>query len=289
MSVWLVALRALTWAMLALNVLRGWSLGPGRSLRRPRLVLTAQVRGFERKLPLIRGAVEAYRAEHGLDGSSQIMLHFNYRVPARAPYPEHTWGFKLGSAVHSVKYYDKYAEYRPVLSELGISTADENERKFERFMVALETFKKLYGHLRVPRSFVVPDNSSWPQELRGLKLGVVVSSTRAKKTHDFPERVARLNEIGFVWDAVQTSSNLTIAALTAFKDVHGHVDVPKSFIVPQNAQFPKETWGMRLGSKISNHRYRGDGDEELRSILREVGVTLDYSGFDNRHWKYVYR
>ena len=176
-----------------------------------------------------------------------------------------------------------------MLAELGVSAADIFEKKFESFMLALKVFKKLHGHLRVPRNYIVPSSPPWPSEVHGLKLGMMVSSTRTGASNRTPERVARLQEIGFVWDALQLASNITIAALTAFKENYGHVDVPKSFVVPRNNMFPEETWGLRLGSRISNLRYRGDGDVELRAVLQEVGLILDYTGFDNRHWEYVYR
>jgi hypothetical protein len=33
--------------------------------------------------------------------------------------------------------------------------------------VALQTYKKVNGHVNVPQSFVVPDNDKWPEEIRG--------------------------------------------------------------------------------------------------------------------------
>lgn len=35
--------------------------------------------------------------------------------------------------------------------------------------MALQTYKKVNGHVNVPQSFVVPDNDKWPEEIRGEK------------------------------------------------------------------------------------------------------------------------
>jgi hypothetical protein len=85
------------------------------------------------------------------------------------------------------------------------------------------------------------------------------------------------------------SSNYTVKALEVYKDIYGNVDVPKEYVVPSSPAFPKECWGIKLGVRVMNIKYRGDGDVETRKRYEEIGLPLDYIGFDLRHWEYIYR
>jgi hypothetical protein len=47
-----------------------------------------------------------------------------------------------------------------------------DNRHWEYIYKALQIYKDLYGHLRVPVNYIIPDNSNeWPKELHKLKLG----------------------------------------------------------------------------------------------------------------------
>lgn len=71
--------------------------------------------------------------------------------------------------------------------------------------------------------------------------------------------------------------------------MYGHLDVPVGFQIPADSPWPERCWGMKLGMRIGNVRYRKDGNDETRDTLAALGLDLDYSGFDLRHWAFVYR
>jgi hypothetical protein len=142
--------------------------------------------------------------------------------------------------------------------------------------------------IKVPRDFIVPRSSPWPEECWGCKLGTKVCSTRAKKIHASTECVARLDEINFVWDPAQRAAELFLTTLKSFKEVNGHLNIPKSYVIPHGSViYPKESWGMKIGLKTSNFIYRGDYPT-YKDKIEEIGLSSVKMGFDTRHWDYIY-
>ena len=45
-------------------------------------------------------------------------------------------------------------------------------------LAGLDAYGEQFGHVRVPKKFVVPDADGWPEEARGLALGLQVSGLR---------------------------------------------------------------------------------------------------------------
>jgi hypothetical protein len=76
------------------------------------------------------------------------------------------------------------------LDEIGF-VWDPFTAGWEAGFATLEVFKKREGHCRVPNRHKEGDH----------RLGIWVGTQRAKKATLTPERLQRLDEIGFVWDA----------------------------------------------------------------------------------------
>lgn len=77
---------------------------------------------------------------------------------------------------------------------------------WDRFLLALKTFRDVKGTLKVLARFAVPNEAPWPEELWGYRLGVRVGNLRTtgrfltgvdEGTRD--ERIALLDELGFEW------------------------------------------------------------------------------------------
>jgi len=88
---------------------------------------------------------------------------------------------------------------------------------FEAKIRQLQVFKEANGHCEVPAKY--PDGlGGWVQRQRN-----------AAKNSDFPEdRRARLDAMGFVWDAFDAKEEQWFEELKAFGEKHGHFLVPKS-------------------------------------------------------------
>ncbi len=93
---------------------------------------------------------------------------------------------------------------------------DAREVKWENGFAALRQFNQREGHCRVPRL----------HEEDGLKLGGWVSAQRTRKKGLTPDRLKRLNRLGFSWDPQAELWEQDFAALHKFRKREGHCRVP---------------------------------------------------------------
>lgn len=142
---------------------------------------------------------------------------------------------------------------------------------------ALTAFKSIYGHLKVPQKFKIPENNdAWPKTLAGWNLGQHVADVRVdmKRSHYSSEVVKRLNELGFIQDVRVYRSQCTLLAFQTFVKKFGHGNVPLGFAIEKDdLSWPRETRGFKLGLMLVNIRcgYYANIKDELRSL----GVTVD--------------
>ena len=106
----------------------------------------------------------------------------------------------------------------------------------------------------MPKAFVVPSQAPWPEDAWGIKLGSRVDGIRSADEHvrNHPERRKLLNDMGFVWDDYERRWEQVLGALRVYKEVHGDLQVPSAFVVPSQAPWPEEAWGIQLGERVSN-------------------------------------
>ena len=83
----------------------------------------------------------------------------------------------------------------------------------------LEQFKEREGHLKVPRGHK-EDN---------INLGLWVGRQRKIKDTLTPERIERLEALGFVWDILAEQWEESFSRLEQFKEREGHCKVPKGY------------------------------------------------------------
>ena len=102
----------------------------------------------------------------------------------------------------------------------------------------LAAYKSKYGDIRVPLQFKTAD---------GCALGRWVSTQRRHKARGklCPEREARLDALGMVWDPLLEDWEDKLSKLLAYKSEHGDVRVPSSF---------KTTDGSALGTWVVAQR-----------------------------------
>ncbi|KAF0727135.1 hypothetical protein Ae201684P_019405 [Aphanomyces euteiches] len=217
-------------------------------------------------------ALVTYKQIHG-----DLLVAYSYRVPSDDPrWPKETWGLKLGHAVHNIRQngHDMSNERRRQLLELGF-VWDHLEMSWDVKVLALETYKRLFGTLNVPYGFVVPSESSlWPRETWHMKLGHAVHNIRQNMSDMVPTRKVQLNEMGFVWHSLPLPWETKLVALHTFHRLYGHLNVSDSFRVPQHdGQWPKKAWHMRLADVIDDIRCT------LESLTAGQVAQLDELGF----------
>ncbi|OQR83211.1 hypothetical protein ACHHYP_14960 [Achlya hypogyna] len=169
---------------------------------------------------------------------------------AHSIWPKRFWDKPFGSAMLLLEAHKAYAAplYVAETLALGFNAAGRWHSK----LAALATFRTLFQHLHVPRTFVVPrptptsqDSSAyWPPETHGLPLGIVVEWLRELGEQMAPARRADLDSVGFEWEPVDL--DVIAKAKTAFDAQNpGWPAVPNAFVIPKRAPWPAA--GVALG------------------------------------------
>jgi hypothetical protein len=150
----------------------------------------------------------------------------------------------------------------------------------QQIVPGLVAYKEFYGDLEVAKSFVVPVSEDWPELLHGFRLGNAVSSIRSKQAHveGDPERMQWLADMGFVWDELERQWEVAKDALATYKQLHGDLEVPKGFVVPESEEWQEDIWGTKLGNAVAKIRtsdYFVRDSQERRQWLEEAGFRFE--------------
>jgi hypothetical protein len=181
--------------------------------------------------------------------------------------------------VHHIRASEQHVKHHPErraeLDALGF-VWDDLERRWEEVLAALLAYKEVHGDLQVSRPFVVPSGAPWPEEAWGMKLGFRVSKIRTQEHYvkHHPERRADLEALGLRWNYLSRRRGQMRAALLVYKEVHGDLEVPRAFVVPSEAPWPEEAWGVPLGSRvhtIRTHEIYVKDHPERRAELDALG------------------
>ena len=149
------------------------------------------------------------------------------------------------------------AERIASLNEIGFIW-DPFAEKWEKGFNELLKFKDKTGHCSVPQTFISDS---------GFKLGSWVTLQRQKAESLSGERIASLNEIGFIWDPITEQWEQGFDELLKFKDKTGHCRVPTTFI---------SEGGLALGNWVSNQRTKAESlSLERFTRLNEIGFIWD--------------
>ncbi|KAF0720053.1 Aste57867_585 [Aphanomyces stellatus] len=219
-------------------------------------------------------ALRTYKALH-----DNLLVPYEYTVPAAAPWAKDLWGCKLGVAVTNIRSrVDLLTPDRKAALEALDFVWDSHELTFDIKVLALQTYKRLHGHVHVPFEFKVPDGSrEWPATCWKLKLGRAVHDLRCRGDHLLPARRHMLDTLGFVWDSHELNWDMKVHALTTFKQEFGTLLIPQDFVVPSAAPWPERTWRMKLGQAVTNMRFRVESmSDDRQAQLEAIGFIWDY-------------
>lgn len=122
------------------------------------------------------------------------------------------------------------------LNKIGFVWLVRPRGALDEYIDQLLDYRKIYGHIDVPQ-----------QDKKYRQLGRWVNDQRTKKKNGVlsKEYEDRLNEIGFVWDALEERWNQRLSELREFHKKYGHFNVP-----PQISEYPKlYSWSKKLRRK----------------------------------------
>jgi hypothetical protein len=258
-----------------------------------RMMATAS-RGFSNEssqMQLIIAAVKRYKVVNNMPDESSVYIPRTFVVPNDCPeWPPSLWGLKVGAKIKGILRKDFHREHRKKLKQIGLTT--KNEWVAQQIIDAVRTYRKVHNiadgdPVCIPHSFVVPhDDSEWPRQLWGLKLGVkaqsILHSGHFIKYRAEFDRLGLTEKLGPVDDRAQQ----LMLAIKTYKLVYrisegSPVVIPVRFVVPHDSpDWPQELWGLKLGEKadsILQGHYAEYQDE-----FDAVGLTAKFGPVDDR-------
>ena len=227
--------------------------------------------GNGRRWEKVKRALERYQLLH-----HDVYVRRDFVVPENALWPEDLWGMKLGVTVSSIRNKGTYSTYRYELEDMGFDFDPQSTGRhgWENVKRALLAYKLLCRDLLVPQGFVIPENAHWPEDLWGMNLGFTVNSIRNNRAYSAYR--AEPEEMGFHFDSQSTAHGWQNVkrALLAYKLLCCDLLVPVSFVIPENADWPEDLWGMKLGFSVNSIRNNG-AYSTYRYELEEMGFDFD--------------
>ncbi|KAG7377654.1 hypothetical protein PHYPSEUDO_011176 [Phytophthora pseudosyringae] len=228
-------------------------------------------------------ALEVFSAQYGHGDVWQ-----DFVVPSEEPWPEDSWGLKLGDTVKNIRrgaYDSQVQAARKELDALGfVWNARHRVEKTVRSVVipALTTYRRLHGNdALVTTDFVVPDRDpNWPVLSRGFRLGQWITRVRSGQVALPSKLRTELDKIGFVWRSNdQRWNEVLLPAFRAYAELHDGTcsSMSTKFSVPPEAPYPRSAWGVNLGGALWHIR-NGDSYvncEDKQRELRALGILAD--------------
>ena len=139
---------------------------------------------------------------------------------------------------------------------------------------ALLKYRDTFGDVKVPRMFVVPDDDSWGDKIRGLKLGPNLYHIANNRV--YAEYYPDLEELGIkieAWHKQNIDIELIHQSLLIYRRIFNHSDIVTTFVIPATEEWPEDLHGFEFGkelSKVHNSRKL----QETKLALQKEGYTL---------------
>ena len=217
----------------------------------------------------VRSALLLYKKIHG-----DMLVPASFVIPSQSDeYPSEMWGTKLGAIVSRIRHGLSCKGHEDDLIGIGFDfTSQVGYHDYPSVKAALLRYKELHGDLKIGHSFIVPvRNKDWPKEMKGMKLGLVVS--RISGGISFKDKHEELLSLGFSYISAQSYS-VVKEALLLYQMKHGHMVVPYSFTVPsQLDEWPEHLWCLKLGIVVSQIRAGFCFKSEKEEL---AGIGFDY-------------
>jgi hypothetical protein len=214
----------------------------------------------------VKVALVAYKSLYG-----NLSIPDNFIVPTRDPYwPESIWAMRLGRLIKAIPQKIGFLSWGKFIDEVN-EHFGKNQRtsagiSFDRIKEALDTYKRIYGHHRVPPYFnIALEDARFPEFIRGIKLGHVMGLIRRDERY-----VDWRRELLHAADT--TLAEKVKEGIMYFKEIHGHVLIPKNYTIEEDdTRYPEDLRGMKLGENIFKTRY-SPRFKELNDELLSLGL-----------------
>ncbi|MET8605663.1 Helicase associated domain protein [Streptomyces rubiginosohelvolus] len=210
------------------------------------------------------GACSAFHAEHG-----HLDVPFQYTTPGGLPLYEQLMYHRGRDRKGLLDPRRKES-----LDRFGMSWEGSGFRR-RRIREAFRKFHQEHGHLRIPRSYRTGGESP-------MNLGELLSSVRHRYATGklSAESIKFYESLDVLWRVTEADRIQFLEDLRQYKDQHGHLDVPRNYIVPGPP--PRS-----LGVQVSNYRpqfARGELPADMMAVMKELDFIADLKAFRYRRY-----
>lgn len=158
------------------------------------------------------------------------------------------------------------------LDAIGMVWGRVSDLSWERNLSEAKRYREEQGDLLVPRTYVSE---------KGVALGAWIARQRQARKNGCSlteEQISQLDGLGMIWDVGDELWRKYYAAARDYRQAHGDLDVPASYLSPE---------GVRLGEWISAIRKKR---ESLTGIQRQAldGLGMLWDGKYDRLWEEGY-
>ena len=162
-----------------------------------------------------------------------------------------------------------------ILNTLNFAWSRKQEQG-KLLVLAMKYYKQLNGHLSVPPDFIIGENdTAYPMQVRGMKLGYKVKKVRRGS---YPEFYEEISALGFIYDDAKERVRLVLIALSSYKAKYGNLFIPRAYVIREgDSNYPLEVQGMQLGIIVSNVR-KGCFKQFYEEFAR-IGFIFDMREF----------
>ncbi|RLN20549.1 hypothetical protein BBJ28_00013621 [Nothophytophthora sp. Chile5] len=104
----------------------------------------------------------------------------DFVVPREASWPEQAHGLRLGQILVDIRsyhgtYFAQVGRDADLLEEIGYDVRLHPKAWEQRVSPLLATYETLFPGEEIPKDFVIPSMSQWPEKRWGVRLGIIVS------------------------------------------------------------------------------------------------------------------
>ncbi|OQS03932.1 hypothetical protein THRCLA_03783, partial [Thraustotheca clavata] len=210
-----------------------------------------------------------------------LLVPERFHVPEDPTWPSEIWNLHLGRVVRKIRSFgpDGPVQRKDELNAMGF-VWEHADFQWNIHLSALQIYRRIYGNIRVPQFFKVPNEenceANWPRDMWGLQLGRIVNRLRLSMDTMPISHKRALDDLGMVWVASKKFSwPDRLLGLQTFKRLYSHLKVPKSFQVPErDPQWPQHIWKMQLGWVVKDLRNKEDTmPPERKQQLLDIGFV----------------
>ncbi|EQC37719.1 hypothetical protein SDRG_04746 [Saprolegnia diclina VS20] len=215
--------------------------------------------------------LRCYTAQFGHGG-----IGLDFIVPSTSAWPTQWHKAPLGEIAYSVGLLvagfaaDKVQQ----LSDTGFLF--NTPATWARIVDGLRLYHRFNGCIDVPPAFVVPYYPAWPINLHGLPLGRLYHFFNAAQAVQMLPSATQLDVAGFANVAPTPDTAalwaVVLDALSTFRSVFGHTEVPSDFAVPATAPWRPDSHGLQLGAVVTFLKTRRSMHAQYKAPLAALGV-----------------